>query len=109
MSLQEREKEVFLLTSENINEAAKRMNKELEKYGGKEDSLRLRLALEDILSTWQHTLGEETVCTIRHGKRFGKWSMQLTAAGTISDPNSDSSSSDIEIAGNVILESLERV
>lgn len=106
MNLQEREKEAFLLTSENINEAAKRMNKELEKYGCKEDLLRLRLAFEDILSIWQRTLGEGTVCTIRYGKRFGKWSMQLTAAGTISDPNSDSLSADIEIAGNVILESL---
>ncbi|MEG0566751.1 MAG: hypothetical protein RR590_11110, partial [Hungatella sp.] len=98
----------ILLTNENMNEAAKRIHNELDKYGRKEDRLRLRLAFEDILDTWQRTLGEETACTIQYGeKRFGGWSVHLEAAGSMSDPNSDSSSTDLEIAGNAILQGLE--
>lgn len=107
MKSSERKKETFLLTNENMNEAAKRLNKELDKYGRKEDRLRLRLAFEDILDTWQRALGEETACTIQYGKkRFGAWSVHLAAAGSMSDPNSDSSSTDLEIARNAILQGL---
>ncbi|MEG1584651.1 MAG: cation:dicarboxylase symporter family transporter, partial [Anaerovorax sp.] len=107
MRSKERKKETFLLTNKNMNEATKRLNKELEEYVRKEERLRLRLAFEDILDTWQRTLGEETACTIQYGKkRFGGWSMHLTAAGSMSDPNSDLLSTDLEIEGNAILQGL---
>lgn len=99
-------KESFPLTSAGIDAASARLAVVLKIIAGQREGLRIRLAVEEVLSHWQNTLGEDAVCTLWCGSRFGQRMTRLSAAGTSADPSLSRTEDDLDAAGNIILEKL---
>ena len=60
----------------------------LEQAGvNRKDTIRLRLAAEEILGLWRSRAERETVCTFRCGTRLGRMYIEITAPGSRIDPD----------------------
>ena len=60
----------------------------LEQAGvNRKDTIRLRLAVEEILGLWKARAEKETVCTFRCGTRLGRMYLEITAPGARIDPD----------------------
>lgn len=99
-------KDAFPLTSEAIDASSTHLAATLEAVAGRREGLRLRLAVEDVLTHWSDVLGEDTVCTLRFCSRLGQRTILLSAAGLSADPRLSRTEDELDIAGNVILEKL---
>lgn len=96
----------FPLTDEGIDAASAHISALLEGVAERREILRLRLAAEDILTLWRNTPGSKSVCTVQYCVRPGQRSIRLSAAGPGVNPNTDCAESELDAAGNVILEGL---
>lgn len=85
-ALQKR-RETVLLDAAGIDRLSALLTETLEQAGTeRRDTVRLRLAMEDILALWQSRLGSESVCTFRCGTRLGRRYIQLLIPGERLDP-----------------------
>lgn len=96
----------FPLTDEGIDAASLHISVLLEGITERRETLRIRLAAEDVLTLWRNTTGSEAVCTIQYCARLGQRSIRLSAAGPSVNPNIDCGEGELDAAGNVILEGL---
>ncbi|WP_297213097.1 dicarboxylate/amino acid:cation symporter [uncultured Flavonifractor sp.] len=78
----QRKREAIKLDGAGIDRLSALLTQALEQAAvTRKDVIRLRLAVEEILSLWQSKLGEETVCTFRSGTRLGRMYLEITAPG----------------------------
>ncbi|WP_419824101.1 dicarboxylate/amino acid:cation symporter [Anoxybacterium hadale] len=96
----------FPLTDEGIDAASEHIRALLEGIADRREILRLRLAAEDVLTLWKKTQESEAVFVVQYYVRLGQRSVRLSAAGPAVNPNTDIEESELDAAGNVILESL---
>ncbi len=96
----------FPLTSEGIDAASEHISTLLEDTAERREILRIRLAAEDILNIWRNTPGNELICMIQFCVRPGKRSLRLFNTGTSVNPSNEIAQSELDAAGNVILEGL---
>lgn len=96
----------FPLTNEGIDTASEHIGTLLEGNAERREILRLRLAAEDVLTRWKMTPGDEAVFAVQYYVRPGQRSLRLSAAGPGVNPNTEFEESELDAAGNVILESL---
>ncbi len=96
----------FPLTNEGIDAASIQINTLLRDVVERREALRIRLAAEDVLNLWKNTLGSAEQCTVLYYVRSGQKSIRITVAGPSVNPNTDCAESELDAAGNVILESL---
>lgn len=72
----------FTITSENIEKAVETVSTFLQKYKiAQKDILRLTLALEDTLLNYLEAFGEDTVCSIKCIRHFGRLRVELAVNG----------------------------
>ncbi len=96
----------FPLTNKGIDDASIHINTLLQDVVERRESLRIRIAAEDVLNIWQNTLGSAELCTVQYCVRPGQKAIRLSAIGSSVNPNTDCMESELDIAGNVILENL---
>ena len=78
------------LRPENIDSFSDRMAEALSGHGlEKQDILRLRLAVEELLLRLRGHFGAEITCTVRVRRIFLHWSVDITYAGEVFDPTSE--------------------
>lgn len=99
-------KKYFPLTEEGIDAVSEYISTLLEGIADRREILRIRLAAEDVLTRWKNTLGSQSVSTVQFYVRPGQQSIRLSADGPGVNPNMDMEESELDAAGNVILESL---
>jgi Na+/H+-dicarboxylate symporter len=96
----------FPLTNEGIDAASIHINTLLQEILGRREILRIRLAAEDVLNYWKNSLGSTEQFTVQYCIRFGQRSIRVSAAGFSINPITDFEESELEAAGNIILENL---
>lgn len=96
----------FPLTNEGIDAASLHISTLLQELLGRRETLRIRLAAEDVLNLWRNTPGSADRCTVQYCTRLGQRSIRVTVAGPSVNPNTDFEENELDAAGNVILESL---
>ena len=106
MKRQNTSKMSFPLTNEGIDAASIHINTLLQEILGRRETLRIRLAAEDVLNLWRNTPGSADLCTVQYFTRLGQKSIRVTVTGPSVNPNTDFEENELDAAGNVILESL---
>lgn len=106
MKRQNTSKMNFPLTNEGIDAASIHINTLLQQILGRRETLRIRLAAEDVLNLWKNTPGSADLCTVQYCIRPGQRSIRVSVAGPSVNPNTDCEESELGAAGNVILENL---
>lgn len=96
----------FPLTPEGTDAASAQLADLLADVTDRKEGLRTRLAAEEVLLYWGQLLGADTRCTLCCNTRFGQQSIRLSAPGPSADPSTRPEESELEAAGNVILERL---
>lgn len=91
------------LTAVSIDALSEELMALLEGEYPRRECLRIRLALEEVLSFWRERLGEGCACTCRYGGRLGRCAIYLTAPGSAADPFSAREEDDLGAAGAVVL------
>ncbi|MEG1578850.1 MAG: cation:dicarboxylase symporter family transporter [Oscillospiraceae bacterium] len=96
----------FPLTGEGIDDASAHISTLLEGMAPRREILRIRLAAEDVLNLWRAASGSDTSCMVQLCNRLGQRNLRLSVAGPGMDPNADCTQSELDEAGNAILEGL---
>ena len=82
-----RQEETVLLDAPGIDRLAELLTHGLEQAGvQRRETLRLRLATEDILAVWQGAAGDGAQCRFRCGTRWGRAYIELLVPGRRADP-----------------------
>ena len=82
-----KQKELVTLDAGGIDKLSEHTENALSQASvNRKDVVRLRLAIEEILSLWRAELGDGAVCTFRCGTRMGKMYIELMIPGRRIDP-----------------------
>lgn len=106
MKRQNTSKRSFPLTNEGIDAASIHINTLLQEILGRRETLRIRLAAEDVLNLWKNTPGSADLFTVQYIIRLGQRSIRVSTAGPSLNPNTVCEENELDTAGNIILENL---
>ncbi|MEG0167968.1 MAG: cation:dicarboxylase symporter family transporter, partial [Ruthenibacterium sp.] len=96
----------FPLTREGIDDSSAYIIAILEEIALRREILRIRLAAEEVLNRWQKASASGTSCTVQLCTRLGQRILRLSVAGPGVNPNTDCAQSEMDEAGNAIMDGL---